>query len=266
MEHVIVRLMRRARRALARERGFTLIEAVLAMAIFAAVATSLSGVLTSSISARSLASQRTTAEQIANDQLEWIRSLDYTEVGLTSGNPVGVVDPTGDQTAQGGPTVPSVYTATITIAWVDDPVPTAFSTHSNYKNVTVTVFRATDSKQLATQSTEVGPRQRAALGGINLATVDVTVQDYLSPQSPHPGVTVNLVNGPSSPLTDTTDGAGNVTFPALTAATGSTYYDLVVPSFGGGWIPLPDAATTHFQLAAGASPPTKGSRSTSPSR
>jgi len=259
IERAVMRMMRRAQRALSREHGFTLIEAVLAMAIFAAVATSLAGVLTSSISARSLASQRTAAEQIANDQLEWIRSLDYaTQVGLsTNGNPVGVVDATGNQAAQGGPTVPSAYTATITIKWVDDPTPTSFSTHANYKNVTVMVFRASDSKQLAQQSTEVGPRQRVAFGGINLGTVTALVQDYLSPKSPHPGVTVNLANGPSSPLTDTTDGAGKVVFPTLTAATGSTYYDLVVPSFGGGWIALPDAATTHFQLAAGASPPTK---------
>jgi type II secretory pathway pseudopilin PulG len=252
-------VIRRAQRALGREHGFTLIEAVLAMAIFAAVVTALGGVLTSSISARSLASQRTAAEQIANDQIEWIRSLDYdTEVGLTgAANPNGVVNPTGDQSAQGGPTVPAKYTATITIKWVDDPVPTAFVTHANYKNVTVSVFRATDSKRLTQQSTVISPRQKVALGGINKGTVVALVQDYLSPKNPHPGVTVNLSNGPSSPLSDATDSSGKVTFPRLDPATGSTYYDLVVPTFSGGWIALPDAATTHFQLAAGATPSTK---------
>jgi hypothetical protein len=229
------------------------------MAIFAGVATALAGVLVSSISARSLASERTAAEQIANDQLEFVRSLDYAEVGLTTSNaPVkGVVDPNGNQSAQGGPTVPSRYTVTITIKWVDDSVPTSFRTYKNYKNVTVTVFRARDSKQMTQQSTQVGPRQRALLGGINKGTVRVQVLDYLSPKNPHPGVTVNLDNGPSSPVSDTTDSGGYVTFPGLDPASGSTYYDLVVPTFGGGWIPLPDATTTHFQLAAGAAPPMK---------
>ena len=262
IERALLRMMRRARRALAHERGFTLIEAVLAMAIFAAVATSLSGVLTSSISARSLASQRTAAEQIASDQIEWIRSLDYdTEVGCTTSSPTcpvkGVVDPTGSQTAQGGPAVPSGYSVTITIKWVDDAVPTAHRTYKNYKNVTVTVFRVTDSKQMAQQSTQVGPRQRALFGGINKGTVQVQVNDYLSPMAPHPGVVVNLNNGPSSPLTDTSDAAGSVIFPGLDPASGSTYYDLVVPTFGGGWIALPDPATTHFQLAAGSAPSPK---------
>ena len=112
--------------------------------------------------------------------------------------------------------------------------------------MTVTVTRVTGSKQMAQQSTQVGPRQRAFLGGINKGTVIVQVNDYLSPKAPHPGVVVNLMNGPSSPLSDTTDAGGTVTFPGLDPASGSTYYDIVVPTFGGGWIALPDAAATHF--------------------
>lgn len=224
------------------------------MTIFAVVATALAGVLTSSISARSLASQRTAAEQIANDQLEWIRSLDYDDVGCTTtACPVtgGIVDPNGNQAGQGGPTVPAAYSVTVMITWVDDSVPTAHRTYKNYKNVTVTVTRVTGSKQMAQQSTQVGPRQRAFLGGINKGTVIVQVNDYLSPKAPHPGVVVNLMNGPSSPLSDTTDAGGTVTFPGLDPASGSTYYDIVVPTFGGGWIALPDAAATHFQLSPG---------------
>jgi len=237
------------------ERGFSLIEAVVAMAIFATVATGLAGVLTSSISARSLASQRTAAEQIANDQLEWIRSLGYTQVGLSvNGNPSGIVNPTGDQSANGGPTVPAGYTVSIDVFWVDDPNPTSFTTRANYKNVVVTVSRTSSSKQLSSQSTQVGPRQRAAFGGINKGIVLVQVQDYLT-NAPFPNVMVNLLNGPSSPLGDTTDAAGLI-FPALTATTGSVYYDLVVPPFSG-YIMLPEPSITHFQLAPGETTPTK---------
>ena len=108
----------------------------------------------------------------------------------------------------------------------------------------------------AQQSTQVGPRQRAALGGINKGIVNVQVTGYPPETSPFPNVLVRLNNGPSSPLADTTDAAGTVRFPALDPATGSSYYDLVVPSFNG-YILLPDPSTTHFQLAAGSSPPLK---------
>ena len=228
----------------------------MAMAIFATVATAVAGVLTSSISVRSIATQRTAAEQIANTQLEWIRSLAYADVGLdTDGNPAGIVDPAGDQSAQGGPTVPANYIVQIQISWVDDQVPTAIDTKTSYKNVVVTVLRARDSKVLSTQSTQVGPRQRAALGGIDKGIVNATVQDYLT-NALFPGTLVRLSNGPSSPLGDTTDVSGAVRFPGLTAATGPNYYDLVVPDFNG-YIQLPDPTVTHFQLAAGETPPPK---------
>jgi type II secretory pathway pseudopilin PulG len=163
---------RRLHGALRREHGFTLIEAVLAMALFLGVSTALAGVLTGAISARSVASERTAAEQVANDQLEWVRSLAYADVGLTTdGNPVGDVNPNGNQSAFGGPTVPAGYTVAIRIYWIDDPVPTSFSTKANYKNVVVTVSRTRDAKILTIQSTQVGPRQRAAFGGINLGIV-----------------------------------------------------------------------------------------------
>ena len=226
------------------------------MAIFLGVATAIAGVLTSSISARALATERTAAEQVANDQLEWIRSLNYADVGLTAnGNPTGNVDAGGNQAGFGGPTVPARFTVKIKIFWVDDAVPTAYSTKANYKNVIVTVSRSRDSKVLSTQSTQVGPKQRAAFGGINKGVVNVQVQDFFT-NTPFPNAVVNLDNGPSSPLSDTTDAAGTVRFPALDPATGSTYYDLSVPSFSG-YILLPDPTVTHFQLAAGSTPPTK---------
>ncbi len=225
----------------------------MATALFATVTVAAAGVLTSGIAARSLASQRTAAEHIANTPLEWIRSLDYDNVGCKAlACPVtGLVDATGNQAAQSGPTVPANYSVAIMIRWVDDSVPTAFKTYRNYKTVTITVNRASDNKQLSQQSTQVGPRQRAAFGGINLGAVLVQVIDFLSPKNPHPGVTVNLNNGPSSPLADMTDGAGKITFPGLTPTSGSQHYDLDVPTFDGGWIYLPDPTTTHFQLAAG---------------
>lgn len=251
----LLRTMRRLRNA-SNENGFTLIEAVMAMAIFAVVSTALAGVLTSSISARSNANERTDAEQIANSQLEFVRSISYANVGLTvNGNPSGVVDASGNQSAQGGPTVPAGYTVTIKIAWVDDSIPTSPATRANYKNVTVTVFRARDAKLMTQQSTQIGPRQRAPYGGINKGIVNAKVQ-YFYLNTPAPDVLVALNNGPSSPLADRSDSGGLLRFPALDPATGSTYYDLVIAPFSG-YILLPDPTTTHFQIAAASATPVK---------
>ncbi len=250
------------RRALSRlwprarsESGFTLIEAVMAMAIFATVATAVAGVLTSSINIRSLATQKTSAEQIGNTQLEWIRSLAYADVGIAGGNPSGIVNANGDQSAQSGPTVPSGFTVQVKISWVDDRVPTAIDTKTSYKNAVVTVSRSSTSKVLATQSTQIGPRQRAALGGIDKGVVNARVQVFYT-NAPLPNAPVRLENGPSSPLSDTTDASGDIRFPGLTATGTAQFYDLVAPD-NNGYIQLPDASVTHFELAAGANTPTK---------
>src|SRR3990172_1673552 len=71
------------------ESGFTLIEAVFAMILFAGLAAAMAGLLTSAISANKLARQRTIADQVALEQIESIRRLDYEDVGVPSGNPPG---------------------------------------------------------------------------------------------------------------------------------------------------------------------------------
>ena len=238
------------------ESGFTLIEAVIAMALFAIVATALAGVLTSSIDARAPLQAIDRGRADRQQPARVIRSISYANVGLTvNGNPSGIVNASGNQAAQGGPTVPAGWTVAIKISWVDDSIPTSPATRANYKNVTVTVTRTRDSKQMTQQSTQIGPRQRAPYGGINKGIVNAQVQDYFT-AAPMPGVLVNLNNGPSSPLADTTDSGGLLRFPALDPATGSTYYDLVVAPFNG-YILLPNPAATHFQIAAASSTPLK---------
>ena len=52
--------------------------------------------------------------------------------------------------------------------------------------------------------------------GVNEAEIDLSVID-IGNNTPVAGQLVNLTTGPSAPLSDTTDGAGDIIFPALTA-------------------------------------------------
>jgi Tfp pilus assembly protein PilV len=235
----------RLRRLLAGERGLSLIEAVMAMALFVGVAAALGGLLTSAISANRVARERTVAEQVVVDQIESIRRLPYSDVGTVSGNPPGTVAATRSINVRG-----LKGTVTTQVAFVDDPTPTSYATAANYKRVTVVATRS-DGKQLARQVTYVAPPTRAPFGGINNAIINVTVVDYAL-NTPVENANVNLATGPSAPRNDLTDSTGKVTFAALTpnpTSGAQAYYDLTASLSG--YSMLADAAATHLQLAPG---------------
>jgi type II secretory pathway pseudopilin PulG len=212
------------------EAGFTLIEAVFAMILFAGLAVAMAGLLTSAISANKLSRQRTIADQAALEHIEYIRRLPYADVGILLGNPPGVVFSTTPVNLTG-------LDATITtqIRYVDDPTPTSYETTANYKRVIVTVRRDDDSKLLAREVTYVAPTSRTPLGGVNLATIQPLVIDY-GLNVPVAGVTVNLLTGPSAPRTDVTDVSGQIAFqkltPNATATCPSDCYDLTADLSG----------------------------------
>jgi type II secretory pathway pseudopilin PulG len=215
--------LRRLRR-LRGDGGFTLIEAVFAMILFAGLAAAMAGLLTSAITANNLARQRTLADQAAMEQIESIRRLDYDDVGTILGNPPGTVAPTSSVNLTG-----LDATVTVQIRYVDDPTPTSYETSANYKRVMVSIRRDSDNRLLAREVTYVAPTSRTPFGGVNLAIVHPLVIDY-GLNVPVEGVTVNLLTGPSAPRSDTTDDTGQVIFqkldPNATATCPSDCYDL----------------------------------------
>lgn len=240
----------RARCALLRQRrqdGFTLIEALGAVVLFVIVATSMAGVLVSAIKTNGTARERTQAQQLAQAQIETIRRLPYDKVGIKNGNPPGVLDATRSVTVGS-----STYTVNIAVKYVGDNVPTSYPSGADYKRVTVTVLRPSDSKLLAKDVTYVSSPARAPLGGVNNAIINVQVVDYAL-NTPVQGANVNLTStNPSANLNDTTDDTGSVSFPALTPnPTSNDFYDITASLTGYVTLKddLPPSAATHHSLA-----------------
>jgi type II secretory pathway pseudopilin PulG len=233
------------RRAARREEGITLVESIFAVVLFAVVAAALANVLVSAINAKAISRDRTVAQEAVMAEIEAVRRLPYDSVGVTSGNPPGVLQATKTVIDSGVP-----LTVTIAVSFVNDPLPTSYVTGANYKKVTVTVSNS-DGKQLIKETTYVAPPARAPFGGINLGIVNVQVVDYAN-NTPVEGATVGLTLGPSAPRSDATDNAGSVTFPALTPnPSGASFYDISVSKAG--YVVLADdlspATAAHVSLS-----------------
>ena len=198
-------MRRRSRRlAWSGESGFALIETVAALVSSRSSRWPPSGLITVSLTTEGNSRQRVLAEQVAGSQIESIRQLPYTSVGLVNGNPGGTVVATKSISIGA-----LSATETTQIRWVTDATPNAFTTKADYKRVTVTINRLSDGRQLTQQTTYVGPANQASYGGLNKAIAQVQVMD-MGTNQPVSGVPVSLQTGPSAPQSDTTDGSGTV--------------------------------------------------------
>jgi type II secretory pathway pseudopilin PulG len=245
------RALRDRLRALGRgDEGFTLIETLMSLTLLATVMAPLIGVLMAAGVTQSLSRERTLAQQTAVAQVESIRALPYASVGTVDGNPPGTVPATRRVGLTG--LVADVLTR---VSYVNDPTPTAYVTNADYKKVTVTVLRSSDTKLLAKETTYVAPPGRAPYAGVNDAIVRAQVIDYVL-NTPVAGATVTLGTGPSAPRNDATDAGGIALFPALTAnpATGSqSYYDITTSLLGYQTLrdDISPAAAAHSRVAPG---------------
>jgi prepilin-type N-terminal cleavage/methylation domain-containing protein len=229
------------------DEGFTLVEVVVALGVFAVLATAFASTLSASLRSLTVSRQRTTAEQLVSSQMEEMRRVAYSDLGTVGGNPPGIVNPT--KTVTNGNTRLTVETD---INYVDDKVPTAKRTAADYKSVTVTVTSET-STELAVQRSFIAPPTQPSQTD---ALVDAKVTDYAN-QAPLAGVTVTLGTGPDAPISDTTDANGKVIFAALTPnpATGTqSTYTLTAALTGYRTYPedVPPSPNASMALAAGA--------------
>ncbi len=219
-------------RLLQREHGFLLVEALVAMVVFAIVATGIVDMLVSSTSITTLAKQRTLAEQGVSNQIEYIRSIDYPSLGTVGGNPSGTVPQTQVFDGVNNETLGVPATLTTSISYASADVPGSALTGADEKQVTVTITRTSDSQVLAQAVTYVAPKKQSSqtTGGVEATVTDIgnnqsqsgTVLDNVNVTlTPPVGLNPAIPSGPES---DLTDASGTVTFPGLTPTSGSQLY------------------------------------------
>jgi hypothetical protein len=228
-----------------------MMETVASLTLLAVISLAIASLLTAGINSQKRSRDRTVAEQVSTREMEKIRQLPYSSIGVLNGNPAGTL--TASEAVAG-----TGLLITRQVRWVDDPAPGAFDTNADYKRVTLTIQRASDSLVLARHTTFVSPADDASYGGSTRGTVKVRVIDMVS-LSPTQDVTVSIAGGPSAAASDTTDAAGYALFPSLlpNPASGSqAYYDVTITEPSGyvikpGDLPGASGSPAHLKVTAG---------------
>jgi prepilin-type N-terminal cleavage/methylation domain-containing protein len=204
--------------------GFTLIEMLVVIAIsviiFGALFITVEYVLRSVTDSRA----RTSALSLANDRLEYFRSLSYDNVGTISGIPSGTIPQNSTTTLND-----IIFSERVLVEYVDDPgdgLLTATTTDSNgipsdYKRLKIeiswTIYNETENISLVSN---IVPRSIETTAGGGTVRINVIDAD----SNPLVGAAVTLVNTTTAPninVTKASDSTGTVLFSGAPA--GSNY-------------------------------------------
>jgi len=214
------------------QRGFTLIEVLIGLAIFTMVIGSVYVGYSSVIDIASSSQFTSAALSIMESRVEMVRNMRYEDVGTVGGVPAGTLPQTetveiGDQD----------YALTITIRHVDDPFDGTVTGNpqdlspADYKlvqfNVTCTSGCAgADSISMTTIVAEKRLENEDRNGNLLITVIDAS-------GDPIPQATLHVVNSSAVPpidLTTTTDNAGQLLL--LSVATGSAAYEITASMDG----------------------------------
>ncbi|HVW71656.1 MAG TPA: carboxypeptidase regulatory-like domain-containing protein, partial [Candidatus Paceibacterota bacterium] len=214
---------------LSRMRGMTLIDVLVGSAIALVFFLAVFQLLRASALISTLATETAAATSIANTQMEYIRSLDYDQVGTVGGIPAGTIPQNATTTEDGIP-----YAVRTFIQYYDDPADGTGASDSNgittdYKQVKVSVsFTTTTGVHTVTVDTNVAPQGiETTTGGGTLRVVAVDASG-----NPVAGATVTVYNPSTTPtvnLSTFTDSAGTA---LLGGAATSTNYQVTVTKAG----------------------------------
>ncbi len=182
-------------------RGFTLVEMIIVSAVFSLFFGGLFATVQNSLQLISVSRERIAAVSIASDQLEYIRSLSYNNVGTISGLPNGPIPQTSTTTLNG-----ILFTQRTLIEFIDDAADGIGGADTNsittdYKRAKVEVswMGRTGSSSVSYVTTVVPRSIETNVGG---GTIRVNVRDATI--QPVSGAAVRLLNTTGTTTVDVT--------------------------------------------------------------
>ena len=190
--------------------GITLIEVIVCVAIFAILSVSIYGVFTSIINGIVYYREKTTVSALADQYLEIIRNIPYSQIGTIEGNPYGSLAdlPNPINTEVNG----NNYQVYYAISYVDDPADGTIlagtdPAPNDYKQVKLYV-KNSKTNTINSFLTIVSPKglEGMASGGA------LYIQVFNAVGQPVPGAIINIVNTNVTPniyLTRVADANGN---------------------------------------------------------
>lgn len=210
-------------------RGLSLVDAVVGSALVLLIFMGLVGVLRSSLLLASLGKAKAGATAVADNQMEYVRSIPYDTVGTVGGIPAGEIPQNATTTLNN-----IAYSVRTFIEYVDDPADGTGGADTNsittdYKRIKVAVtYTVRGTVREVDMVTNYAPPSIET--STNGGTLKIVVVNAIG--SPVPGATVHVVNASSSPavdLTTFTDATGIV---LLGGAATSTEYQVYVSKTG----------------------------------
>lgn len=211
-----------------KQSGLTFVSAIIAAAVVAII---FNGIFVGTRYSLELVAQsraKLSALSLATDQMEFLRSLSYDEVGTIGGIPAGPVEQSSTVMLNG-----IEFTKRVLVEYVDDPADgqlTATTTDDNgipadYKRVKVeltwNIYEQEDSLELVSN---IVPRSIETTAGGGTIRINVIDQDAL----PLEGVTVRLINDELSPTIDTSRLTNSAGVALFSGAPAGSDYEVVV--------------------------------------
>ena len=161
------------------EQGFTLVEIVMALALFMIIFVGIMTFMQTNMISSALASSRAKAVNVASSYIEQVRALPYDSIGVQGGDPVGVL---AEQTFTSGSLT---FHVVPTVEWHNDTTINGAGgteTLHDMKRVTVTVTASSSTSSGLTPATYTLSSMISRAGGTATATALPTVEfDTYSP-------------------------------------------------------------------------------------
>jgi type II secretory pathway pseudopilin PulG len=210
-------------------RGMTLIDVIVGTALMLIVFLALFGLLRTSLKVSTFIKTQSTAIAIANNQIEYIRSLPYTSVGTVGGIPSGSI-PQNSTTTEDG----ASYGVRTFVDYYDDPADGTGVNDTNgittdYKRikVTVTYGSGATARQVVLNSVYAPLGIETTVGGGTLQIIVVNAAG-----SPVPGATVQITNASTTPTVNLNTFSNSAGVVYLPGATASSQYVITVSKAG----------------------------------